>query len=227
MAGCLFIILRFAGEIPHAFAEIFSRAFTGTAAVGGFAGSTVALAIRMGVARGVFSNESGLGSAPIAAAAARTDEPAEQAIVSMTGTFLDSIVVCTLTGLALVVTGVWTEGKDVAAAMTQNAFGKGLPGQSGGIIVGIGVLTFAYSTLLGWAYYGERCTEYLLGTKAIVPYRVFWVVAVYLGCVGSLKLVWNIADTLNALMAVPNLIALIALTGVVVSETRKYWAAKS
>jgi AGCS family alanine or glycine:cation symporter len=128
-----------------------------------------------------------------------------------------------MTGLALIVTGVWTEGASAAASMTQMAFGKGLPGNSGGIIVGIGVITFAYSTLIGWSYYGERCMEYLLGVKSIVPYRILWVVAVYLGAVGGLKLVWSLADCLNAMMALPNLIALIMLTGVIVAETKKYW----
>lgn len=224
IAGALFIVFRFATEIPAAIGLILADAFTGTAATGGFAGAGVMLAIRMGVARGVFSNESGLGSAPIAAAAAQTKEPVEQAAVSMTGTFIDSIVVCTLTGLALIVTGVWTEGKEVAGSMTQHAFSRGLPGEWGGIIVGIGVLTFAYSTIVGWAYYGERCLEYLLGEKAIMPYRILWIIAVYVGCVGGLHLVWNIADTLNALMALPNLIALVALSGVIVAETRIYFA---
>ena len=187
----------------------------------------MALAIRYGVARGVFSNESGLGSAPIAAAAAQTDEPVEQAVVSMTGTFIDSIIVCTLTGLALVVTGVWTEGKDLAGSMTQHAFSRGLPGESGGIVVGIGVITFAYSSLVGWAYYGERCTEYLLGVKSVMPYRILWVVAVVVGSVGGLHIVWDIADVLNGLMALPNLIALLALSGVIAKETRDYWAKKA
>lgn len=223
LIGCLIIVLRFAGEIPSAFGLIFTDAFTGTAATGGFVGATIGLAISKGVARGVFSNESGLGSAPIAAAAAQTDEPAEQATISMMGTFIDSIVICTMTGLALIVTGVWTEGAEAAGSMTQIAFGKGLPGNSGGIIVGIGVITFAYSTLIGWSYYGERCIEYLLGVKAIVPYRILWVVAVFFGAVGGLKLVWSLAESLNALMAVPNLIALVLLAGVIVSETKQYW----
>ncbi len=224
IAGALFIILRFAADIPAALLLVVSDAFTGTAATGGFAGAGVMLAMRMGVARGVFSNESGLGSAPIAAAAARTDEPVEQAVVSMTGTFIDSIIVCTLTGLALIVTGVWTEGKDMAGAMTQHAFSKGLPGESGGIVVGVSVITFAYSTLIGWAYYGERCTEYLFGVKSILPYRLLWVGAVVVGAVGGLHIVWDIADVLNGLMALPNLVALIALSGVIVAETRAYQA---
>lgn len=226
VAGALFIILRFASEIPAAFALVFSDAFTGTAATGGFAGAGILLAIRMGVARGVFSNESGLGSAPIAAAAAQTEEPVEQAVVSMTGTFIDSIIVCTMTGLALIVTGVWSEGKDLAGVMTQHAFSRGLPGQWGGIVVGIGVITFAYSTIVGWAYYGERCTEYLLGIRSVLPYRLLWVAAVVAGATGGLHLVWDIADVLNGLMAVPNLIALLALSGVIVAETRSYWERK-
>jgi AGCS family alanine or glycine:cation symporter len=224
MLGCLYIILRFAGEIPAAFALVFTDAFTGTAASGGFVGSTVMLAMRMGVARGVFSNESGLGSAPIAAAAAQTDEPAEQATISMMGTFIDSLVICSLTGMALIVTGVWTGGGDAAAGMMQEAFGKGLPGTAGGIIVGTGVITFAYSTLLGWSYYGERCIEYLFGLRAILFYRILWVVAIVVGAIGGLRFVWSVADVLNAMMALPNLVALIALSGVVVAETRKYWA---
>ncbi len=223
MLGCLIILVMFAGDIPAAFGLIFSDAFTGTSATGGFVGAGVMMAIRMGVARGVFSNESGLGSAPIAAAAAKTNEPAEQASVSMTGTFLDSIVVCTLTGLTLVVTGVWTEGGDAAAHMTQHAFEKGLPGQWGGIIVGIGVVTFAYSTLLGWAYYGEKCIEYLFGLGPIFVYRIAWVLAVIVGARMKIEIVWNLADVLNGLMALPNLVALIGLSGVVVSETKLYF----
>ncbi len=222
MFGCLVVIGMNAGELPAALGMILSDAFTGTAATGGFIGSTLALAISKGVARGVFSNESGLGSAPIAAAAAQTDEPAEQALISMMGTFIDSILVCTMTGFAIIVTGVWTEGPDAAGAMTQSAFSLALPGSSGGIIVGLGVITFAYSTLIGWSYYGERCVEYLLGMRAIVPYRILWVIAVFFGAVGGLKLVWSLAESLNALMAIPNLIALILLSGVIVAETRSY-----
>lgn len=222
--GCLYIILRFAGEIPAALALIISDGFSGSAATGGFAGSSVILAMRMGVARGVFSNESGLGSASIAAAAAQTNQPAEQGLISMMGTFIDSIVVCSLTGLALVVTGVWTEGGEAAAAMTQAAFSHGLPGQSGGIVVGIAVITFAYSTVIGWSYYGERCCEYLFGLRAVPFYRGLWILAIMVGAVGGLRLIWNIADVLNALMALPNLVALIALSGVVVAETRSYWS---
>ena len=222
--GCIYILISFAGQLPAAFQTVFTDAFTGTSAAGGFLGSTFMIAVRMGVARGVFSNESGLGSAPIAAAAAQTDEPAEQATISMMGTFIDSIVICSLTGLTLIVTGVWTEGGDAAASMAQMAFDKGLPGQVGGTLVGIAVIAFAYSTLLGWSYYGERCIEYLFGLRVIPFYRVLWVIAIVVGSIGGLKLIWNIADVLNAMMALPNLIALIALSGVVVAETRKYWA---
>ena len=222
LLGCLVVVALHANELPGAFMMILTDAFTGTAATGGFVGSTIALAISKGVARGVFSNESGLGSAPIAAAAAQTDEPAEQALISMMGTFIDSIVICTMTGFAIIVTGVWTGGADAAGAMTQSAFGQALPGNSGGIIVGLGVIIFAYTTLIGWSYYGERCIEYLLGERAIVPYRVCWVVAVFFGAIGGLKLVWSLAESLNALMAIPNLIALVMLSGVIVSETRSY-----
>ncbi|MCF6311806.1 MAG: sodium:alanine symporter family protein [Verrucomicrobiales bacterium] len=222
--GCVYILFSFAAELPAAIALVFSDAFTGTSAVGGFTGASIMIALRMGVARGVFSNESGLGSAPIAAAAAQTDEPAEQAVISMMGTFIDSIVICSLTGLTLIVTGVWSAGKESAASMAQMAFDKGLPGEIGGTLVGIAVIAFAYSTLLGWSYYGERCIEYLFGLKIIKYYRVLWIVAIVVGSTGGLTLVWNIADVLNAMMALPNLIALIALSGVVVAETRAYWS---
>ncbi len=168
VSGCLFILARYAGEVPDALALVFSDAFTGTAATGGFLGATVMLAIQKGVSRGVFSNESGLGSAPIAAAAAKTNEPCEQALVSMTGTFIDTIIVCTMTGLVLIVTGAWHSGTAVTA-MTRSAFDTGLPGSSGGLIVSFGIIFFAYSTILGWAYYGEKCMEYLLGVRALLP----------------------------------------------------------
>lgn len=222
--GCVYILVSYSSELPAAFQLVFSDAFSGTSAVGGFVGSSFMIAVRMGVARGVFSNESGLGSAPIAAAAAQTDEPAEQAVISMIGTFIDSILICSLTGLTLIVTGVWTAGGDAAASMAQMAFDKGLPGEIGENLVGIAVIAFAYSTLLGWSYYGERCIEYLFGLRVIPIYRVLWIVAIVVGSIGGLKLLWNIADVLNAMMALPNLIALIALSGVVVAETRAYWA---
>ncbi|KJS82735.1 MAG: transporter [Peptococcaceae bacterium BICA1-8] len=219
--GGLVIILLNIGQLPAAFAFIIKSAFSGVEpAAGGFAGATVAQAIRFGVARGVFSNEAGLGSAPIAAAAAKTDHPARQAFVSMTGTFLDTIIVCSITGLVLAITGVWETGT-TGAALTTMAFQKGLPGP-GGIIVAIGIILFAYSTILGWAYYGEKCAEYLLGEVAVKPYRYLWVLFVGLGAVAKLSLVWDIADTLNGLMAIPNLIGLLLLSGVVVSETKDF-----
>ncbi|MFZ5943432.1 MAG: alanine/glycine:cation symporter family protein [Bacillota bacterium] len=219
--GGLFIILLNVSQLPAAFALIFKAAFSGAEPVaGGFAGAGVAQAIRFGVARGVFSNEAGLGSAPIAAAAAKTDHPARQAFVSMTGTFLDTIIVCSITGLVLAITGVWETGQ-TGAALTTAAFNKGLPGP-GGIIVAIGIILFAYSTILGWAYYGEKCAEYLFGVGAVKPYRYLWVLFVGLGAVAKLSLVWDIADTLNGLMAVPNLIGLLLLSGVVVSETKDF-----
>lgn len=223
MAGALYIILVNASAVPAALAFIVKQAISPTAAVGGFAGSSIMLCIRMGVARGVFSNESGLGSAPIAAAAAQTKSPITQALVSMTQTFIDTIVVCTMTGLVLVLTDTWSSGA-TGAELTTIAFGKGMPG--GAHIVTLGLVLFAYSTILGWCYYGEKSIEYLLGYKAVMPYRLVFVLVVGVGAVAKLSLVWNISDTLNGLMAVPNLIGLLALTPVVVSETKKYFNGK-
>jgi len=221
VAGCLVILGRFAGELPAAFVLVFSDAFTGSAATGGFVGATVMLAIQKGVSRGVFSNESGLGSAPIAAAAAKTNEPCEQALVSMTGTFIDTIIVCTMTGLVLIVTGAWHAGTPVAT-LTRSAFDTGLPGSAGGIIVSFGIIFFAYSTIIGWAYYGEKCMEYLLGVRALVPYRLVYSLAVAVGATVKLDLVWNFADVMNGLMAIPNLIGLLGLSGVIVAETNRF-----
>ena len=221
VCGCLAILVRFAGEVPAAFALVFSDAFTGTAATGGFIGATVMLAIQKGVSRGVFSNESGLGSAPIAAAAAKTNEPCQQALVSMTGTFIDTIIVCTMTGLVLIVTGAWQSGAEVAA-LTKSAFDIGLPGNAGGFIVSFGIIFFAYSTILGWAYYGEKCMEYLAGVRAVLPYRLIYSVSVAVGATVKLDLVWNFADVMNGLMAIPNLIGLVGLSGVIVAETNRF-----
>ena len=190
-------------------------------ATGGFAGATVMMAIRLGVARGLFSNESGLGSAPIAAAAARTSQPVVQALISMTQTFIDTLVVCSMTGLVILVTGVWTSGKN-GAPLTSYAFETGLPGELGGLIVTIGIILFAYSTILGWSYYGEKAIEYLLGSKAIIPYRWAFIISVGLGASMKLDLVWTLSDIFNALMAFPNLIGLIMLTPVVKAETLAY-----
>lgn len=207
--------------IPEAFRLIFSNAFTGTAAVGGFAGATFAMAIQRGVSRGIFSNESGLGSAPIAAAAAKTDVPARQALVSMTGTFIDTIIVCTLTALVLLTSGLWNSGLR-GAALTVAAFNASLP-TVGGLIVSIGLILFAYSTIIGWAYYGERCAEYLWGYKAINYFRVYHLVGVGIGAIANIAVVWSFADVANGLMAFPNLVGLIGLSGVIVSETRTFW----
>lgn len=221
-AACYIIFSNF-GQVPAAFGLIIKQAFSPTAAVGGFAGATIMMAIRFGVARGVFSNESGLGSAPIAAAAAKTKSPTTQALVSMTQTFIDTIVICTMTGLVLVLTGAWSNGQ-TGAELTTTAFESGMAG--GAYIVTIGIILFAYSTVLGWCYYGEKSIEYLFGVKSIVPYRVVFILFIGVGAVAKLSLVWNISDTLNGLMAVPNLIGLIFLTPVVVSETKKYFSDK-
>lgn len=206
--------------IPSAFMTIISSAFTGHAAMGGFTGAVMKDAISKGVARGVFSNESGLGSAPIAAAAAKTHWPAEQGLISMTGTFIDSILICTLTGLTLVITGIWTTDTS-AALMTQGAFST-VFGSFGGATLSICLVLFAFTTILGWNY-GERCIEFLFGVKGIKPYRLVFVLMVALGGFLQVQLVWTIADIVNALMAFPNLIALLALSGVVVKETKAYF----
>lgn len=221
IAGSLLIILIFIDEVPSAILLILKKAFTPQAAVGGFSGAGVMMAVRMGVARGIFSNESGLGSAPIAAAAAQTRRPVSQALVSMTQTFIDTIIVCMLTGLVIVLTGAWQTGK-TAAALSLKAFDIGLPGNLGRLVVTIGIILFAYSTLIGWGYYGEKAMEYLFSEKIILPYRIVFCVFVYIGCVTKLESVWNFADIMNGLMALPNLIALIALSGVVVKESRRF-----
>jgi len=198
---------------------IFKDAFSPQAAAGGFAGAGVMMAMRYGVSRGLFSNESGLGSAPIVAAAAQTRNPVKQALVSSTATFWDTVVVCAMTGIVVVNSGYWQQGIQ-GAALTKAAFST-IP-VVGPIILTIGLLTFVFSTILGWSYYGEKAVEYLLGKKAIVPYKIFWVIFVYVGSVFSLDLVWNLADIFNGLMALPNLIALILLSPVIVRETKKY-----
>ena len=221
--GAMAIILMNIAAVPAALAFIVEQAFTPTAATGGFAGASVMMAIRMGVARGVFSNESGLGSAPIAAAAAQTKHPVAQALVSMTQTFIDTIVVCTLTGLVLILTGSWNSGH-TGAELTTIAFQAGIPG--GAYIVTIGLILFAYSTILGWCYYGEKSIEYLFGKGAVMPYRIVFVIFVGVGAVAKLGLVWNLSDTFNGLMAIPNLIGLLLLTPVIVKETNAYFKNK-
>ena len=225
MGGAMVILLINLGAIPEVLAMIVKQAFTPTAATGGFLGAGVMLTIRMGVARGVFSNESGLGSAPIAAAAAQTKHPVTQALVSMTQTFIDTIVVCSMTGLVLILTGTWNSGKN-GAELTSFAFQHGLPGQWGNTIVAIGLILFAYSTILGWSYYGEKSIEYLLGERSVMPYRVLFVVFVGIGAVMKLDLVWSLADVFNGLMALPNLVALLALSPVLYRETKEYFNKK-
>jgi AGCS family alanine or glycine:cation symporter len=220
VAGIVVLILNYQA-VPGAFFLIIERAFTPTAATGGFAGAVVMQTIKMGVSRGLFSNESGLGSAPIVAAAAKTRNPFRQALVSMTGTFIDTIIVCTITGLVIVSTGSWETGQ-TGAELTVAAFSTGLPGDSGGVIIAVATILFAYSTILGWAYYGEKCCEYLLGVRAVLSYRYLWVAAVLCGALLKLQMVWDFADIMNGLMAIPNLIGLIGLSGVIVAETRKY-----
>ena len=206
--------------IPAAFTLIFESAFTGTAAAGGFAGAAVWAAIQFGVARGIFSNEAGLGSAPIAHAAATTNSPVKQGLVAMLGTFIDNIIICTITGLVIITSGVWTTGEN-GASLTSLAFSDTLPG--GQYLVTIALALFAFSTILGWSYYGERCTEYLFGVKAIIPFRILWVIVIPIGAIAQLNFIWLLADTLNALMALPNLIALILLAPVVFKLSRDYF----
>lgn len=206
-------------------ALVFKSAFTPAAAVGGFIGATVQQAIQRGIARGVFSNESGLGSAPIAAAAAKSDNPVEQGLISMTGTFIDTLIICTLTGLTILVTGQWSVEGLAGAPLTQAAFAT-VFGQPGALALTISLVLFAYTTILGWSYYGERCIEFLFGTKSILPYRLVFVAMVALGGFLKLDLIWTIADIVNGLMALPNLIALLALSPVIIKETRQYFAKK-
>ena len=221
MVGSGVIIILNISAVPEAFRLIFTNAFTPTSAVGGFAGAGVMAGIRYGVARGIFSNESGLGSAGIAAAAAQTREPARQAFVSMTQTFIDTIIVCTFTGIVIISTGSWTSGEN-GAGLTQMAFREGLPGNWGGWLVAISLSMFAFSTILGWSYYGEKATEFLLGEWSNKPYRILFVIASFFGAIYSLDFVWTISDVMNGLMALPNLIGLLLLSGVIVAETRGY-----
>ncbi len=215
------LIVMNLSAVPDAIALIIKSAFSGEAAVGGFAGSTLMMAMQKGIARGIFSNESGLGSAPIAAAAAKTKWPAEQGLISMTGTFIDTIIICSMTGLALVLTGVW-QGNSAGAMMTTDAFAT-VYGQPGVAILTVSLVLFAFTTILGWNYYGERASIYLFGTKGVMPYRLLFIVLVASGAFLKLDAIWTLADIVNGLMAIPNLIALCALSGVIVSETKRYF----
>ncbi len=219
--GVIVLIVN-AAEIPAAFGLIFKHAFSPVAATGGFAGAAVWAAIRFGVARGVFSNEAGLGSAPIAHAAARTKGPVNQGLVAMLGTFIDTIIVCSITGLAIITSGAWTSG-ETGASLTSHAFETTLPG-FGGYMVTIALAIFAFTTMLGWSFYGEKCVEYLFGVKSITPFRVLWCLAAPLGATADLGFIWLLADTLNALMAIPNLVALVLLSPVVFKLTREFFA---
>lgn len=224
-AGASLILLMKLSAIPKIFALILNSAFTPTAAIGGFLGATVMQTMRMGVARGVFSNESGLGSAPIAAAAAKTPNPVKQALVSMTQTFIDTLVVCTMTGLVLLLSGLWNSGR-TGAELTALAFDRSLPGGLGEFIVTMSLVFFAYSTILGWCYYGEKSIEYLFSERAVKPYRLFFVIFVAIGTFLKLETVWTTADLMNGLMAFPNLVGLIGLSSIIVSETNKYFYKK-
>jgi AGCS family alanine or glycine:cation symporter len=219
--SCLVIIISSFNYIPQAIKLVVTSAFTGTAASGGFMGATIMMAIRNGVARGVFSNESGLGSAPIAAAAAKTKWPAEQGLISMTGTFIDTIIICSLTGLSIVITGVWQTDL-YGTEMTQAAFNSAIPG-FGPSFLALSLTLFAFTTIIGWNYYGERCCEYLFGIRGIAPYRVIFIGMVALGAFIKLEAIWLISDIVNGLMALPNLIALIGLSSVVAAETKLYY----
>lgn len=217
----LIVILLHLSAVPAAIAEIVSSAFTGSAAAGGFAGATVWAAIRFGVARGIFSNEAGLGSAPIAHAAAKTNQPVQQGMIAMLGTFIDTLVVCTMTGLVIVIMDVLPTGVS-GASLTSMAFAEAFPG--GEIIVTLGLCLFGFTTMIGWSFYGERCLVFLFGTRAVLPFRLLWVLAIPVGTVIQLEMVWLIADTLNAFMAIPNLIALLLLGPFVFRISREYFA---
>lgn len=214
------VIVLNLSEVPGAINTIIGSALTPTAATGGFAGATVWAALRFGVARGIFSNEAGLGSAPIAHAAARTNQPVEQGMIAMLGTFIDTLLICTMTGLVIVIMDVWPTGIS-GAKLTSLAFSDALPG--GHYIVALGLCIFAFTTMIGWSFYGERCVVFLFGTPAILPFRIAWVLAIPVGTLMELELVWLVADTLNAFMALPNLIALILLAPLVFKLTKNYF----
>ncbi|MGU7905635.1 alanine/glycine:cation symporter family protein [Streptococcus suis] len=224
LASLIVLVVHW-NELLPTLGLVLKSAFSPAAAVGGFVGATVKEAIQRGIARGVFSNESGLGSAPIAAAAAKSDNPVEQGLISMTGTFIDTIIICTLTGLTILVTGQWSVEGLEGAPLTQAAFAT-VFGNTGSIALTISLVLFAFTTILGWSYYGERCIEFLFGAKSILPYRLVFVTMVALGGFLKLDLIWTIADIVNGLMALPNLIALLALSPVIIKETRQYFAKK-
>ena len=223
LAAGAVILVTHVGELGTAFGLVFEGAFTGTAASGGFAGTTVALAVRHGVARGLFSNEAGLGSAPMVHAAASTDHPVRQGLYGIFEVFVDTLLVCSVTGLAILVTGVSADGA-TGASLSGLAFRTGLPGGWGDLIVTTSIVLFAFSTVIGWSYYGETAIVYLVGVRAAIPYRLTWLVFIYLGATGSLQLVWSIADTLNGLMAIPNLVALLGSIPLLLRLQREFFA---
>lgn len=222
IGAALWVLIVNIKDVPGALALVFTDAFTGTAAVGGFAGAGILLALQMGVARGLFSNESGMGSGAIAAAAATTTHPVRQGLVSMTQTFIDTLVVVSFTGLVIITTGAWEEGDADTGAMTAHAFSAGLPGDFGGSLVALSIVFFAFSTMLGWSYYGERAFESIVGRRGTIPYRFIFTCVVYVGAVTELETVWAFASALNGLMALPNLIGLIVLSGLIARETKAY-----
>ncbi|MEZ9495698.1 sodium:alanine symporter [Vibrio splendidus] len=223
IVACLSVLVSNADQLLNAITLVVTSAFTNTAATGGFFGASIMLAIQSGIARGVFSNESGLGSAPMAAAAAKTDSCVKQGLVSMTGTFFDTIIICTMTGLALILTGAWQTDLS-GAAMTTHAFAVGLNTDTlGPMLVSVGLIFFAFTTILGWNYYGERCVVFLLGTKAVLPYKIIFIALVASGAFLKLDMIWLMADIVNGLMAIPNLIGLILLRRVVIEETKLFF----
>jgi|TARA_Y100001001_G_scaffold161625_1_gene186405 AGCS family alanine or glycine:cation symporter len=225
VGGGLIILIMHADKLPEAFGQIFYYAFNPSAAAGGFAGATVWMAMRFGIARGVFSNEAGLGSAPIAHAAAQTNNPIRQGTVAMLGTFIDTIIICSITGLVIMVTGAWQSGEN-GAPLSALAFSQGLPGGWGQYIVSIGLAVFAFTTIIGWSFYSEKCTQFLFGERSNLPFRLLWIIAIPLGTLPGIDLnsLWLVADTLNAMMAIPNLIALLLLSPVVFKLTKDYFA---
>ncbi|MFA0551466.1 alanine/glycine:cation symporter family protein [Vibrio lentus] len=223
IVACLSVLVSNADQLLNTITLVVTSAFTNTAATGGFFGASIMLAIQSGIARGVFSNESGLGSAPMAAAAAKTDSCVKQGLVSMTGTFFDTIIICTMTGLALILTGAWQTDLS-GAAMTTHAFAVGLNADTlGPMLVSVGLIFFAFTTILGWNYYGERCVVFLLGTKAVLPYKIIFIALVASGAFLKLDMIWLMADIVNGLMAIPNLIGLILLRRVVIEETKLFF----
>ena len=222
LLGGFWIVLTNLTRIPEVVMLIVSSAFSGHVAAGGFAGATVATAVRYGIARGLFSNEAGLGSAPMVHASARTDHSVRQACYGIVGVFVDTIIVCMVTGFAVLVTGAWQSGEE-GASMATKAFEIGLPGEWGGYVVSLGIIFFAFSTLVGWAHYGETAVTYLFGARSQMPYRMAWVLFVYLGATGSLQTIWSVSDTMNGLMAIPNLIAVLGSIGLLRKLVKEFF----